>query len=78
MEKVYLYFPLSASVHPGNPRSLILSVVIYLVACAVMRILHTILGWIPIVGWLLRLVFSLVGLYCVAGIILSILKFYRY
>lgn len=77
MEKVYRYFPLSASVHPEQIKSLILSVVIYLAACAIMRILQAILGWIPIVGTLLRLVFSLLGLYCVAGIILSILKYFQ-
>ena len=78
MEKAYAYFPLSASVEAGQSRSLILSLVIYLVACAVMGILQKILGWIPIVGWLFRLVFSLLGLYCVAGMILSVLKFLQH
>ena len=78
MPKVYLYFPLSAGVQPGDVGSLILSMVIYVVACAVLGILQAVLGWIPIVGVLLKLVFSIGGLYCVAGMVLSVLKFFQH
>lgn len=78
MEKIYPYFPLSASVQPGNLKSVITSVLIYLAACAIMSVLQTILGWIPIVGALVRLVLSVLGLYCAAGIVLSILKYFRH
>ena len=78
MEKLYSYFPLSSGVHPGNLANVITSVLIYLAACAIMGILQAILGWIPIAGALVRLVLSLLGLYCVAGIILSILKYFRH
>jgi len=78
MEKFYQYFPLSASVQPGHAVSLFLSLVIYLAACAIMGILQAILGWIPVVGAILRLIFSLIGLYCVAGIVLSVLKFFQH
>ena len=77
MEKLYRYFPLSDSVHPGDLKSAVLSVLIYLAACAVMGILQAILGWIPIVGGLIRLVLSVLGLYCAAGIILSVLKYFQ-
>ena len=77
MEKLYRYFPLSASVHPGDLKSVVISVLIYLAACAVMGILQAILGWIPIVGGLIRLVLSVLGLYCAAGIILSVLKYFQ-
>ena len=78
MEKLYSYFPLSSGVRPGNLNTVITSVLIYLAACAIMGILQAILGWIPIAGALVRLVLSLLGLYCVAGIILSILKYFRH
>ena len=78
MQKLYFYFPLSSSVQPGQMKTLVISLVIYLVACAVMGILQTILGWIPIVGALIRLVLSLLGLYCVAGMVLSVLKFLQH
>lgn len=77
MEKLYRYFPLSDSVHPGDLKSVVISVLIYLAACAVMGILQAILGWIPIVGGLIRLVLSVLGLYCAAGIILSVLKYFQ-
>ena len=78
MEKIYSYFPLSSGVQPGNLKTVITSVLIYLAACAVMGILQAILGWIPIVGALIRLILSLLGLYCVAGIVLSILKDFQH
>ena len=78
MQKFYFYFPLSASVHAGDVVSLILSIVIYVVACAVLGVLQRVFGWIPVVGFLLKLVFSLLGLYCCAGIILSVLKFFQH
>ena len=78
MEKIYSYFPLSSGVQPGNLKTVITSVLIYLAACAVMGILQAILGWIPIVGAPIRLILSLLGLYCVAGIVLSILKYFQH
>lgn len=78
MHKIYACFPLSASVLPGQVKSLILSLVIYLAACAVFGILQAILGWIPLVGFLIRAVFSLLGLYCVAGMVLAVLKFFHH
>ena len=77
MEKLSPYFPLSFNVLPGDVKSLILTLIIYLVACAIMGVLNAVLGWIPLVGWLLRLIFSLFGLYCVAGMVLAVMKFFK-
>lgn len=78
MPKIYFYFPLSVSVRSGDVGSLILSMVIYVVACAVLGVLQMVLGWIPIVGVLLKMAFGLLGLYCVAGMVLSVLKFFQH
>lgn len=75
MEKVYRCFPLSAGVEAGNVKSLLFPMLIYLAACAILRVLTVVLGWIPLVGWLLELLFSLLGIYCVAGILLCIWRF---
>ena len=75
MHKVFPFFPLSANGARGNAKSLIVTLIIYLVACAILRVLTMILGWIPLVGWLLELIFSLLGIYCVAGIVLAIYRF---
>ena len=63
MQKLLTYFPLSNSVEPGNARQFVLALAIYLVACGVLGILNAILGWIPLVGWLLDVIFSLAGIY---------------
>ena len=78
MQNYYRYFPLSASVNPGDVVSLILSMVIYVVACAVLGILSKVLGWIFLIGFLLKLICSLLGIYCIAGIVLSVLKFFQH
>ena len=77
MEKLLPWFPLSSGVRSGHMKSLIASLCIYLVACMLMGILQTILGWIPIAGVLIRLVCWLLGLYCVAGMVLSVLQFLK-
>lgn len=75
MQKLLTYFPLSNSVEPGNARQFVLALAIYLVACGVLGILNAILGWIPLVGWLLDVIFSLAGIYCVVGLVLAIVRF---
>lgn len=77
MHKVLPYFPLSASVGRGDVKSFAVSLVIYLAVSAILGVLSMILGWIPLVGWALEFVFSLLGIYCVAGIVLSIYQFVR-
>lgn len=78
MDKLFRYFPLSAAVEPGNVRQLIISLAIYLVASATLGVLNAVLGWIPLVGKLLGVVFSLLGIYCVAGLVLSIVRFVQH
>ena len=77
MQKLYSFFPLSANVIPGEPRSLLITTAIYVLACVVLRVLGWALGWVPILGWLLNLVFSLAGIYCLAGLILGIVKYFQ-
>lgn len=75
MRKLLRFFPLSAGVQPGNARQFIITLAIYLLACAVLGVLNMILGWIPLVGWLLETIFSLLGIYCVVGLVLAIYQF---
>lgn len=77
MVDLYGYFPVSSNVCPGNIGSLVVSLAIYLVACAVLGLVQFILGWIPIVGVLIRIVFGAIGIYCTVGIVLSVLRFIR-
>ena len=77
MKQVLRYFPLSASVKAKDAGSFAVSLIIYLVVSAVLGTLTTILGWIPLVGSLLEFVFSVLGMYCVVGIVLSIYQFVK-
>ena len=77
MDKLYTYFPVSRNVAAKDIRSLIISIAIYLVACLVMGIVQSILGPLPIVGWILGLAGGVLELYCVVGIVLSLLKFFE-
>ena len=77
MQKILPFFPLSAGVRRSDAKTFVVSLIIYLAACAVLGTLSAILGWIPLVGWLLDGIFSLLGMYCVAGIVLAIYQFVR-
>ena len=77
MEKIYPFFPLSSRVVPGFLQSLVVSVVIYVAICTALSILQFSMGWIPLVGWIISAACSLLGLYCVVGIIVSFLKYFR-
>ena len=78
MNEMYRLFPLSGCVRPGNVGNLVLSLVIHLAVCAVLGLLQMILGWIPIVGWMVCVVCSALGLYCVVGMGLSVVRFLQH
>lgn len=77
MEKLYSFFPFSNSVQPGDIKSLLLSIVIYVVADIVVGILSSILGKIPLINILTGIAAALVGLYLLVGVVLSIIKFFK-
>lgn len=62
---------------------LAIAIIIYIVASilagAVIALATFLVGWIPVIGWLIAWVLgilsSLVGLYCLAGIVFAILSF---
>ncbi len=71
------YFPFSLSVLPDDGKSLAVSLIIYFAAILCARILSLILGWIFLVGSLVSVAATLVGLYCTIGILLSLLIFFK-
>ena len=74
---INLLFPLNTKVDQRDPRSLVVVVCIYLAVCAVVKIADLLLGWIPLIGGILWVLFWLIGLYCAVGIILALLEFFR-
>ncbi len=71
------YFPVNNGVRRGDGVSLLIAIAIYIVVPAVLGVVSRILWWIPVIGWALGIVSTLVGLYCLVGIILAILKFLK-
>ena len=69
-------FPLTGKIVRQEPKSLVIIIVTYLIVCAVVKVADFLLGWVPIVGWILRILFWVVGVYCAVGIILAILEFF--
>ena len=82
METLKKFFPLSWK-YTKDVSNLIIGIIIYVVAAIVAGALITLatllVGWIPLVGWLvawaLGLVGSLIGVYVLAGIVIQILVF---
>ena len=72
MDVLKQLFPLSFKVKDSN--DCVISVIIYLVVSILFGAVVAILDFIPVINVLLGVLGSLVGVYCVAGIILSILK----
>lgn len=72
------YFPLNANVRRQELSTLILCIVIYLIISAVAGLAASLLGWIPVVGWVVDVVAWLIGVYCLAGIVLAILDYLKH
>ena len=82
MDALKKIFPLSFKFTKDVP-NLIIGIIVQILAIAVLGVLiwlaTAITGWIPVVGaiigWVLGIVSSLLGLYCLVGIIIQILVF---
>jgi len=72
------YFPLNANVRRQELSSLILCVVVYLIISAVAGLAASLLGWLPIIGWVVDIVAWLIGVYCLVGIVLAIIDFVKH
>ena len=73
MDTLKKLFPLSFK--EGDVKSLIITIVIYIVVAAVAGLVLGLLGRIPLIGWIFRLVGWLIDVYCTVGVVLAILKF---
>lgn len=79
MNTIRLFFPLSNVVKPKDSVYMAISLVLYLVIWAVARFLlgaaATLLGILPFVWLLYRLLLLAVRIYCIAGIVFTILNY---
>ena len=70
------FFPISARAKK-DVVGLIVSILLYIVVSAVLGFVFSLLSAIPLVGWIIGIIGSLVGLYCFIGIVVSILVFLK-
>lgn len=77
MDKLIPYFPLNAKVQKDNITSLVIAIVLYVVIAAVLGILLSFIGIIPVVGIITGIISTLVWIYEVVGIILAIVTFIK-
>ena len=68
-------FPLSF--REPNTNNLVVTIIIYVVASAVVGLILGILDNIPLIGWIFSIISSLFGLYCLIGIVLVVLYFLK-
>ncbi len=74
MDTLKKIFPISFA-FTKDVVNLIIGILIYVVIGAIAPIVLGILGFLPIIGWVLSIVSSLLGIYCLAGIVIQILVF---
>lgn len=77
MDLINKLFPVSSIVKSDNLTTLIVAVAIYIVAGAVVHFVMGLFVWMPLVGWIFKLVRWLVSTYCVLGTLLAVLHYFK-
>lgn len=75
MDTLKKYFPLSF--RGQDTASLVISIIIYVVIDIITGAVVSLFTWIPLLGILIGLVGSLIGVYTFAGIIIALLAFFN-
>ncbi len=68
-------FPLSFNLKNGS--SLLKSVIIYVVVSVVSGWIGSLLGGIALIGWIVGIAAWLIQIYCVIGLVLAVLSYFR-
>ena len=68
-------WPTPFKIKKGSLGSFLIQLIIFIVICAVVAWLFGVLGSIPIVGIIFKIVGSLMGAYSIVGIVLCVLCF---
>jgi len=83
MDLLKKFFPYSYGAK--EVKDLVIKIIVYVVAMviggAMLGLVNLIVGWLPliggIIGWVLGLAGSLIEIYCVAGIVLLVLDYFK-
>lgn len=69
------FFPLSAKAH--DLKTLLIIVVIYIAASVATGIVLGLLSWLPLLGTVFGIASQLIDLYCLAGIVVAIIIYFK-
>lgn len=69
------FFPLSAKAY--GLKSLLVVILIYIAASVATGIVLGLFGWIPLLGKVLGIASQLIDLYCLAGIVVAIMVYFK-
>ena len=72
-----LCFPVSTISKGGNLTSMIISLAVYIMAAAVLHLVMGLFTWMPLVGWIFRLIRGITDTYSALGALLSVLHYFR-
>ena len=75
MDLLRRIWPTPFKIAKGNIGSFIIQLVIFIVVCVLVGWLFGVLGGIPVLGLIFRILGSLIGIYSFVGVVLCILKF---
>ncbi|MBQ2082176.1 MAG: hypothetical protein II688_00440 [Lachnospiraceae bacterium] len=75
MEKFAKFFPLSTQCTDSD--TLVKNVVIYIVAAVIVALVGALLGWVPVVGLVLKIILWVCDLYFFIGLILCFLIYFN-
>ena len=77
MDLLKKIFPFSFRTKENDVASLVITIILYMVAGVIAGFVIGLLGIIPLIGILFRLVGSLIELYVFAGIIITLLDYFK-
>ncbi len=72
---VRAFFPLSAKAY--DLKSLLVIALVYIAVSVATGFVLGLIGWIPLIGRLLGIVSQLVDLYCLAGIVVAVMIYFK-
>lgn len=84
MDAIKKIWAFSFTVQKKNATSLVVNLIVWVLAAVIAGLLIGLAGWIGgllpevlggLIGWVLRIIGTIVDVYCVVGIVLAILNF---
>lgn len=75
--KLREFFPLNANIRKQEISTLILCIVVYLIISGVAGLAGSVLGWLPVLGWIVDILVWIIGVYCLGCIVLAILDYFK-